>query len=82
MVVHGLSCSTPSGVLLDQGLKLCPLHWQEDSQTLDHQGSPKSLLFNMFCELHQVSVRPHSDHSGVKNEKSFFFAECNCKEND
>ena len=28
-------CNTP-----DQGLNLCPLHWQADSQPLDHQGSP------------------------------------------
>ena len=82
MVVHRLSCSTASGILLDQGSNLCPLHWQGDSQALDHQGSPKSLLCNMFYELHQVSVRPQSDHSGVKNDKSFFFAECNSKEND
>ena len=24
----------------EQGLNLCPLHWQVDSQPLDHQGSP------------------------------------------
>ena len=26
-------------ILPDQGLNLCPLHWQADSQPLDHQGS-------------------------------------------
>ena len=27
-VVRGLSCSMICGVFPDQGLKLCPLHWQ------------------------------------------------------
>ena len=31
-----------SGVFLDQGSNLCPLHWQTDSQPLDHQGILKS----------------------------------------
>ena len=40
---HGLSCSATCGVFLDQGWYLCPLHWQIDSKTLDHQGSPKTI---------------------------------------
>ena len=28
-VVHGLSCSTACGIFVDQGLNLCPLHWQK-----------------------------------------------------
>ena len=31
VVVHGLSCSTACGIIPDQGLNLCPLHWQADS---------------------------------------------------
>ena len=31
VVVRGLSCPLPSGIFLDQGLKLCSLHWQADS---------------------------------------------------
>ena len=31
VVVHGLSCSVACGIFLDQGLNLCPLHWQADS---------------------------------------------------
>ena len=31
VVVYGLSCSVACGILLDQGLNLCPLHWQADS---------------------------------------------------
>ena len=40
VVAHGLSCPVPSGVFLDQGSNLCPLHWQVDSWPLDHQESP------------------------------------------
>ena len=42
----GLCCPAAHGILLDQGLNPCPLHWQADSQPLDHQGSPISLPFN------------------------------------
>ena len=40
VVAHGLSCSAACGILPDQGLNPCPLHWQADSQPLRHQGSP------------------------------------------
>ena len=48
--VHGLSCSAVCVIFPDQALSLCPLHWQEDSQPLDHQGSStSSLWFPNFC---------------------------------
>ena len=31
VVALGLSCPTACGIFLDQGLNLCPLHWQADS---------------------------------------------------
>ena len=37
---YRLSCSEACGIFLDQGLNLCPLHWQMDSYSLHHQGSP------------------------------------------
>ena len=40
VVAHGPSCSAACGILPDQGLNPCPLHWQADSQPLRHQGSP------------------------------------------
>ena len=43
-VAYRLSCPMAGGVFLDQGLNLCPLHWQAGSQPLDHQGSPSSLF--------------------------------------
>ena len=39
-VAHGPSCSAACGILPDQGLNPCPLHWQADSQPPRHQGSP------------------------------------------
>ena len=45
VVTQGLSCLSPCGVFPDQGLNSCPLHWQADSQPLDHQGLPICLLF-------------------------------------
>ena len=38
---HCVACET----FPDQGSNLCSLHWQVDSLPLDHQGSPKRILF-------------------------------------
>ena len=43
-MVCGLSCSVASGIFLDQGLNLCPLHWQTASYQLCHLGSLLILL--------------------------------------
>ena len=45
VAAHKLSYSMARGNILDQGLNLCPLHWQADSQPLDHQGSPSKYVF-------------------------------------
>ena len=45
VVALGLSCSVACGILPDQGLNLCPLHWQADSYPLCHQGSPCGSVF-------------------------------------
>ena len=55
-VAHGPSCSAACGILPDQGLNPCPLHWQADSQPLRHQGSPglcfdSSLKTLMYQEI-------------------------------
>ena len=39
-VPRGLSCLRACGTFPDQVLNPCPLHWQADSQSLDHQGRP------------------------------------------
>ena len=41
-MAHGLSCSEACGISPDQGLNLCPLHWQVDSSPLDDWGSAAS----------------------------------------
>ena len=40
VVVHRLSRSEECGILQDQGLNPCLLHWQEDSLPLSYHGSP------------------------------------------
>ena len=51
VVAHGPSCSAACGVLPDQGSNPCPLHWQADPQPLRHQGSPQTLLLDVFATL-------------------------------
>ena len=48
VVAHGPSCSAACGIFPDQSLNPCPLHWQADSQSLRHQGSPVSKIFVAF----------------------------------
>ena len=38
------------GIFQDQGSNLCPLHWQVDSQPLDHQRSPKPTLVLVWSQ--------------------------------
>ena len=43
-MVHGLSGSAACGIFLEQGSKLCLCHWQVDSLSLSHQGSPRTCI--------------------------------------
>ena len=45
IVVLGLSCSEARGIILDQGLNPCLLHWQGGSLPLSHRGSPFLIFF-------------------------------------
>ena len=56
---HGFSCPKARGVFPDQGLNLCPLHWQVDSQPLGqtlclafyvHQFRAACLIFNRHMD--------------------------------
>ena len=56
VAAHRFSYSEARGIFLDQGSNWCPLHWQADSQPLNHQGSPqqqslkiKLLLYFLLC---------------------------------
>ena len=57
VVAHGPSCSAACGIFLDQGSNPCPLHWQEDSQPLRHQGSP--LIVVLICTSLIISNIEH-----------------------
>ena len=53
-----LSCSVARGILPDQGLNLCPLHWEADYYPLHHQGSSSSkkfLLLPTSCSLSPIT---------------------------
>ena len=50
IVAHGPSCSAARGILPDQGLNPCPLHWEADSQPLRHQGSPIGIFKRMLLK--------------------------------
>ena len=48
VVAHGPSCCAACGIFPDQGSNPCPLHWQEDSQSLHHQGSSGQGFFTHY----------------------------------
>ena len=56
VAVHRLSCSVASEIFLNQGLNSCPLHWQVDSQPLNHQGSFLIACFEAFTLFPFVSA--------------------------
>lgn len=39
---------------MDQRSDPCPLHWQEDSQPLNHQGTPSFVLFLLTSDLFNI----------------------------
>ena len=51
IVAHKPSCSAACGILPDQGSNPCPLHWQEDSQPLHHQGSPVVVVLYRYSAI-------------------------------
>ena len=51
VVVPVFGCSMVCEIFLDQGLNLCPLHWQANSYPLHHQASPdKGFLVCFFLQ--------------------------------
>ena len=51
VVAHGPSCSAACGIFPDQGSNPCPLHWQADSQSLCHPGSPWAYFLEGRIEI-------------------------------
>ena len=82
IVAYGLSCSAARGIFPDQGSNPCPLHWQEDSQPLRHQGSPKvvfwssSLLVELFCFVHIKNLVTYKKDNFILffDLENFFFS--------
>ena len=64
IVAHRPSCSAACGILPDQGSNPCPLHWQADSQTLRHQGSPGTVL--LISTVSQGDMAPRFGNQLVK----------------
>ena len=56
VVQHRLSCFVVCGIFLDQGLNLCPLHWQADSYPVHQQGGPQHLFFFFFFLWWQTTL--------------------------
>ena len=66
VVAHGLSCPIARGIFPDQEWNLCLLHWQVDSQPLDHQvQQPVWLFFNFLF------FTGHSQLTGEGNGNPF-----------
>ena len=56
-VACGLGCSAARGFFLDEGLNLCPLHWQADSYPLHRQGG-RDKSDNKATNLKEVVNKP------------------------
>ena len=62
VVAHGFSCPTACEIFPDQGLNPRPLHWQADSQPLDHYENPLCFCFCVwFCCCPSWSFHFRSD---------------------
>ena len=62
-MAYGPSFSVACGILLDQGLNPCLLHWEKGPLPLRHQGSPKFFAFKnfhwySFCSFIGTSSNP------------------------
>ena len=65
--IHRLRCPAACGIFLDQGSNLCPLPWQVDSKPLDHQGSPKPLVFKRASQVALVVKNLPANAGGIQD---------------
>ena len=61
VVVHGLSCPAAREIFPEEGSNLCPLHWQVDSQPLNHQRSSWYTLIQEGKKCAQMSAMLDKD---------------------
>ena len=68
------------GVFPDEGLDLRLLRWRVDSEPLDRQGSPASLVFSIrklpmkqlmlgFCQVSQLTAKRVNPRPGLPTER-------------
>lgn len=70
VVAHGLGCSATCGIIPDQGLHSCPLHWRVDSFTAEPPGSPQSSPFFLdSCAASDESTQSLSHHCSQDAEE-------------
>ena len=79
VVVHGLSCSVLCRIIPYEGLNPCPLHWQLDSQPVDHQGSPiTAYLDASVCQhFHPQVLASHCPQEALSTPRApHFYVHC------
>ena len=59
VVALRLNWSEACGIFLNQGSKLCSLHWQEDSYPLYHQESPIIFFLDQTHTLHISEIESY-----------------------
>ena len=68
----GLRCYTPCGILRDHALDPCLLHWQADSLSPSHQGSPQ-VAFYGWSQHYLVPPPGHFNHTLLALSPKFLF---------
>ena len=54
VIAYGPSCPTAHGIFLDQGLNMCPLHWQVGFKTTGSAGKPHIVV--IFIAMYDNTV--------------------------
>ena len=68
-VTYRLSCPLACGIFPDHGSNACLLHWQADSLSLSHRGSPHPHLYD--CASLGVFSRPFTTQNSLCFSEQF-----------
>ena len=55
-MAHGLSCSPASGIFLDQGSNLCPLHYMVDSSPPSKNEKNEDSLRDLWDNIKHTNI--------------------------
>ena len=55
-MAHGLSCSLASGIFLDQGSNLCPLHYMVDSSPPSKNEKNEDSLRDLWDNIKHTNI--------------------------